>query len=707
MKTKILLTIIIATISFSLIAQTTYTTIPNTASLGDINLAILNCPEDQIIEFEGGDYEFDFIINVNRKITLKNVEGAVCTFDGKGTHPCFELTNDATIDGFTIENGLGTGIIGGGVNIPSTHNGTIRNCIIQGNKAKDGGGVAIYSSGLVENCTIKNNTAQYGGGIRILSANSSAIIRNCLITGNLTTISTGGGIHINGGANAQIINCTIVNNKSTGTNSGGVTSNPASAFINTIIYYNTSGTSNDENYSGSSSSTFIKCCSTNTENTEIELKVPPLFVNEPPYADPTGNSLYTGDYDFHLSSTSPLINEGAYADWMDDAFDLDGITARIINDIVDIGCYEYYTAPPADEDHDGVIDSEDLCLGTIEGEDVDENGCSASQKDTDEDGVMDSEDSCPDTPSGVTVDIHGCPIINNDSDGDGVADVDDDFPEDPNLAFINKFPASGWGSLGFEDLWPGKGDYDFNDLVVDYKFTIYSNKDYVVYITAKFKFKASGAYLQNGFGFNLPTALKSLRADLTVTGFDIQESYIDLKSNGMERGQDCPTIIVCDNVFNVLEHPGSGTGVNTEEWAPFVPFETVTLTMTPTPDTYTLGDFGLNAEEWNPFIIIDMEREREVHLKDRVPTSLADPTILGTVEDDSNPGIGRYYVTKNNLPWAISVPNFDWPREKIEINWAYTYFIEWAESSGTLRTNWYQDRPGFRTESNIYQIPSP
>ncbi len=28
------------------------------------------------------------------------------------------------------------------------------------------------------------------------------------------------------------------------------------------------------------------------------------------------------------------------------------------------------------------------------------------------------------------------------------------------------------GTLAYEDLWPGKGDYDFNDLVVDYDFDI-------------------------------------------------------------------------------------------------------------------------------------------------------------------------------------------------------------------------------------------
>lgn len=37
------------------------------------------------------------------------------------------------------------------------------------------------------------------------------------------------------------------------------------------------------------------------------------------------------------------------------------------------------------------------------------------------------------------------------------------------------YPArnNGWGTLMFEDLWPGYGDYDFNDLVANYKIQLY------------------------------------------------------------------------------------------------------------------------------------------------------------------------------------------------------------------------------------------
>jgi LruC domain-containing protein len=61
------------------------------------------------------------------------------------------------------------------------------------------------------------------------------------------------------------------------------------------------------------------------------------------------------------------------------------------------------------------------------------------------------------------------------------------------------------GTLAFEDLWPSTGDYDFNDLVVDYDFKIKNNQEFVKSITATFVLKAYGASSHNGFGFTLPT----------------------------------------------------------------------------------------------------------------------------------------------------------------------------------------------------------
>jgi len=315
-----------------------------------------------------------------------------------------------------------------------------------------------------------------------------------------------------------------------------------------------------------------------------------------------------------------------------------------------------------------------------------------------------------DMPNGSSI-LRGLNFLSNilisDADGDGIPDDQDDYPNDPLRAFDNYYPAAGFGSLAFEDLWPGKGDYDFNDLVVDYRFhTVTNAQNKVVDIRATFASKASGAALENGFGFGLPGAsanLSSNPANITVTGSKINHNYIVLNANGHESGQSKPVVIVHDNIFNLLPQPGIGLGVNTQEWAPFVAFDTTVIRIVPSSADFGLADFNLGS--WNPFLIVNKERGHEVHLPNYPATDLVDPAWFGMWEDDSDPGTGRTYKTMNNLPWAIDIPSeFAWPLEKADINMAYLKFKEWAESGGQMFSDWYLDQAGYRNDNQIYRI---
>jgi LruC domain-containing protein len=268
----------------------------------------------------------------------------------------------------------------------------------------------------------------------------------------------------------------------------------------------------------------------------------------------------------------------------------------------------------------------------------------------------------------------------------------------------NFFPATGFGTLAFEDLWPSKGDYDFNDLVIDYQFKILTNTDNKVeQMKGTFIIKAFGASLQNGFGFQLSENIDA--ANLTVSGSSLTENFITLDGNGTEAGQTKPTIIVFDNAYKQMQHSGSGTGVNTTPGMPYVTPDTVKIQIVFTPDTYTYGD--LDISNFNPFLIQNKDRSVEVHLPDYPPTDLVNEGLFGTINDDSNPGTGKYYKTAENLPWAIHLyEGFDYPIEKEQIISAYLKFAEWANSSGTLFTDWYKDLPGYRDPSKIYPSPS-
>jgi len=290
----------------------------------------------------------------------------------------------------------------------------------------------------------------------------------------------------------------------------------------------------------------------------------------------------------------------------------------------------------------------------------------------------------------------------NDTDGDGIPDEDDDFPNDPSRAFVNHFPASGFGSLAFEDLWPGKGDYDFNDLVVDYRFNMFTNQaNKLTEIEAVFAVRANGAGLRNGFGFQLPGVISA--DDYEVSGYQLDENYIVLNENGTESGQTIPTIIVFDNIKNILQS-SEGFGANVVPGVPYVDPDTIRIAMLVTPNQYTLSDF--QPESFNPFLIVDMERGKEIHLPDYPPTALADDAYFGQMDDDSDAAMGRYYKTETQLPWAINIiESFDYTIEQAQIIQGHLMFAPWAESGGTLYPDWYQNNSGYRDASHIYEVP--
>ncbi|MBI5534993.1 MAG: OmpA family protein [Deltaproteobacteria bacterium] len=93
--------------------------------------------------------------------------------------------------------------------------------------------------------------------------------------------------------------------------------------------------------------------------------------------------------------------------------------------------------PPADRDHDGIIDLEDACpdVAGVKTADPKTNGCPPPPPDRDKDGVLDPDDACPDTPGVPTQDpkTNGCPPPPPDRDNDGIIDAEDACPDTPGI----------------------------------------------------------------------------------------------------------------------------------------------------------------------------------------------------------------------------------------------------------------------------------
>ena len=283
-----------------------------------------------------------------------------------------------------------------------------------------------------------------------------------------------------------------------------------------------------------------------------------------------------------------------------------------------------------------------------------------------------------------------------DTDGDGVPDDQDAAPNDPTYAFVQYGPSkTTFGTLAFEDSYPAQGDYDLNDMVVDYQYELRLNAaNKVTAMLPKFVLRAMGASYRNGFGFELPVPFGNISS---VTGSKLKNNIVKLNSNGTEAGQTNAVIMVFDNGFDIMSAAGGGF-VNTEKDKDKI--APVTLNMVINFSTpVTVDDLG--DAPYNPFIFVNKDRTREVHLPGYKPTNLANLKLFGTADDDS--GSGKYYQTKNNLPWGIQLPvSFEYPAEKEPINKAFLKFNEWSESKGTLYTDWYKSLPSYRNATKIY-----
>lgn len=261
----------------------------------DIQTAVDVGIEGTTVLVTNGTYDLSSTVTVREDVVVMSVNGAGrTTVNGGGLTRCFLLSHpDAVVDGFTITGGHADR--GGGVYLAG--NGTVQNCILRGNHATaDGGGALLAQGGRLRNCVVAENAAGgKGGGVSIEKFGS---IDNCTITTNAAT--AGGGVR---------------------TFDGGT-------IINSILYYNNPGGNvvNDGSlYFFSYSYSCVTPAIAGAGNT----------ASAPVFADPAGGN-------YRLLAGSAGIDGGQNQVWMGAGTDFAG-SPRIVNDIVDMGAFEYGT----------------------------------------------------------------------------------------------------------------------------------------------------------------------------------------------------------------------------------------------------------------------------------------------------------------------------------------------------------------------------
>jgi LruC domain-containing protein len=273
------------------------------------------------------------------------------------------------------------------------------------------------------------------------------------------------------------------------------------------------------------------------------------------------------------------------------------------------------------------------------------------------------------------------PVPVQDTDGDGVPDANDDYPNDDTKAFNNLNPTS---TVAFEDLWPYKGDYDLNDVVVEYTYNVITNAaNNVVRVEATYLLRATGGSFNNGFAVQFPVNRNQVS---NVTGATL------------EAGQTKAVLVMFTNMRNEMGIWNTDPNQNPVDPITY----TVAFNVTSAP---SLASFGLGA--YNPFIwngTAGYGRGYEIHLPGQLPTDLATTALFGTGHDGTNISTGDTYVSNDGrFPWAISIPgSFNYPIEKADINTAYTKFATWVSSNGSLYADWYTNTAGYRNTEFLY-----
>lgn len=236
------------------------------------------------------------------------------------------------------------------------------------------------------------------------------------------------------------------------------------------------------------------------------------------------------------------------------------------------------------------------------------------------------------------------------------------------------------GVYAFEDEWPEAGDYDMNDVLVQYTYKKVFNI-YNEILNESFSFKTlfnKSTVFNNGLGISLKNAGNVNSVDSIKKE---NEEEFSLATGADKFVHESNVILFTDNVK---------TNKNAEYKV-----------------TYKYGEESSNKKQEtvvDAFIYSPSTNgtRKEIHSPMQLPTSKADYSFFGQKDDRSIPDKGIYYVSdKDNIyPFAFYLSNanlndiealkdFD-KNEKTAISELYPSFIDWAKN-GT-NADWYKKK---------------
>ena len=229
------------------------------------------------------------------------------------------------------------------------------------------------------------------------------------------------------------------------------------------------------------------------------------------------------------------------------------------------------------------------------------------------------------------------------------------------------------GTFVFEDLWPSKGDYDMNDVMVRYSYGKTFDINNIYSETFVFKTFANVAANTNGLAFRLTT-------DGTVSS----ATFAVRKAGETEFTEKDLQYEATDNVYILTDNVKDNVG---EEYRVTVNYEEKSPATRQSDAEAFIFKNEENGKRW------------EVHLPKHKPTSKVEPSYFGKGDDASKPSQGIYYVRNGAYPFAIFLSGaneedlsklLDRTNESVAIDQLYSGYSKWVESNGTENKDWYK-----------------
>ena len=252
----------------------------------------------------------------------------------------------------------------------------------------------------------------------------------------------------------------------------------------------------------------------------------------------------------------------------------------------------------------------------------------------------------------------------------------------------NYFPsANSYYMVGYEDLYPAKGDYDFNDLTVAYQVRYGLNEDNKV-VTIR-----GTAYLiTRGAGYNHNWHLQIGLPEQNADGTPVSATL------------DCTTFLDSKNEYNHVPCDTTATGqINGD--ADMVIFSGTKQIFA---DPY--GNYFTNAVKGQLFAIGPKSMFRLDLNTPVAPGEIAaapfDPhlEVLNTGKIVKLLEVDPQYKDENGFPFGMLLPS-EWrpPLEYNSISDVYPLFDDFVASEGSSSKNWYNTF----LSSEVVQVPSP